>query len=167
MSALVPVVERITQNVIDTLAAHRSGDGSEYSVFSETQIPESPRDRQIIVAAGNPDTPDTKPEWFKDGTACGTDEYVVTFGVIVYVIKPEAEEPELRQWLYLYAADVIKALGADLHRGTSVVTGGGLALYTSFETPLLYMDASPKAVKVHVRVRYRTIQYDPFRALGE
>lgn len=140
-----PIADLIVQDVQATLEQVPT-----LTVEREKQGGNSPARNGLCTVFGG----DPVPQF--DRGPCMHDEYVMEVGILVTAIESETSGVSLPQRLYAYAADVRKALVADIHRG-------GFAVNTEFEArDELNTETKPAGVMVKARVRFRTAYGDPY-----
>lgn len=148
-----PIDELILQEVIETLSTISTDAGflNDLIVEDQKQGGNAPlRDGLVVVAAGAPEPQPNPPLGFK--------EYLLPIGIVGYVIESEASEPAvLRGRLYSVAADIHRALEADVHRGEQAVN-------TEFpDKDEIDLAGSPPSVIVWAKVRFRTRYANPYQ----
>jgi hypothetical protein len=145
-----PIVELISQNVVDVLSRVAESTGYNGTLIVERQKRSGniPRDRLVVVHQDDPIPLDGA-----HGHTTWNQPYVVT----CYVIESETSDTPIDQRVNFIRSDVEKAVMED-------VTRGGYAILTSLEKPELFdaKDGSFFGIDVHFTVTYRTIQDDPY-----
>lgn len=155
----LPVVSRISDHVSDTLKGVRRVAG--YTVDLSVEEPDATegnrdRDGLAVVVAGSP-------EPVAEGVPVQFSGWAQPYEVVVTRIRSEASDTPVRNLLAAAAADVVRALAAD-------VTRGGLAHDTTFGSPAFdYVgaDANAGVVTVPVTVHHQTYYNNPFRSRYE
>jgi len=145
-----PIDELIVQNVVSTLKKCTLNAGYHFNLIveRENQRGNSPRQGLVVVMAGDP-IPQPSPPLLHD-------EFRIPIGMQGFVMESEVSGRDIETQLRFMAADIRRALRADLHRGA-------LAVNTHFEAAdQFFLEASPKHVLVTVMPQYRTLYNDPY-----
>lgn len=153
------VLERIADNVIAALQNVRTLNGYGHDLI--VQEPDAVdgnaiQDQLCVLVKGNPTAE-------SDGVPLNQSQWSQPFEASACRIRPESDVTPIRQLLARLAADVIKSLTQDVHRG-------GLAIDTIIGTPTFdYASASANSgvVTISFTVVYRTLFNDPFRSAHE
>lgn len=147
-----PISERIVCNVVETLSAVRQSAGffHDFIVERELQDGNSPRDNLVVVMVGDPKPSGSAP--------MGHSEWLLPIGIIFYAIESQTSATAIATRLQRGAADVRKALAADLHRG-------GLAANTELDVfPDNYNKSmSPYSVLITPQIRFRHLWNNPYK----
>lgn len=147
-----PISERIVQEIVDTLSQVRQASGffTDLIVERENQEGNSPRDNLVVVCLGDLQSQKISP--------MGFDEFLMPVGLIYYAIEPTDSAISISQRLQRGAADIRKALAADLHRG-------GLAINTEMNLHAddYFASASPYSVLIKPMIRFRTLWNNPYK----
>lgn len=148
---MLPVIELITQNVVDTLAGVRVASGYHVDLIAERRVRSGNRERDglAVVLQGDPEKVDDAPE--------GRVAWRQRYAVVCYVVESETSTRPIDQRINLTRSDVEKALMVDFTRG-------GNAYDTVIQEPELFDDPEGRwdGVVVYFDVLYRTTHDDPY-----
>jgi hypothetical protein len=153
---VLPIVELITQNIVDALLGVRTDLAFQTTI---TQVTRAQRDMDPLADNGVVLTEeDDEPQESDADVADHADERIQPYAIVVVVFEPASSEYPPRRRLEVLRADITKALMADYQRG-------GYASDTSvgrrvWVDPDLY--GGLDAMAIEVRVRYATDVNDPY-----
>jgi hypothetical protein len=160
--ALDPVIERIAQDLLDTLEGITTAAGYRYTLIAERAKPNlgnRRRDGLAVLVQGDAkrineddDSPTGR------GPAYDHDEWWAAFAVVLTAMETEASTDPIDKRMNVMRSDVEKALAVD-------PTRGGLAILTEMGDPMP-VDAPPNVNGVEwaipLTVYYRTLAGDPY-----
>lgn len=150
-----PVVERITQNIVDALEELTKAAGIYANAKVYRPSPAKPpplRDYRLVVIQSDPELDEEN-----DGL-CGVQAWVQPYQIVCEAVLPENAVTPIDRVLNRIRADVEKKLREDPQRG-------GLAWDTRIMPPVMDDTAETAragTIEVRVNVHYRTIEDDPY-----
>lgn len=145
----LPIIERITDNVVADLKKIRTANGYSFNAIVERVNEEDNqinRSRDGLIVVGHSVEPnDTAPQ--------GHDEWLITYTLELTSVESESSAIPSDARLGRRLQDIVKAIMVDRHRGA-------LALNTTVGTPS--MSADRRSGSLTFTVHYRTLLNDPF-----
>jgi hypothetical protein len=158
-----PVLERITQNIVETLQTITTENG--YSVDATVSQPNPgvgypDKDGAIMVGTGEADV-EAPPQQYV--------QWLQHFDILTLVsISEKAADPNLETLRNKRWAEIVWALAHDSDGNRHQTTRGGLAedtLVLGATISPAQPDAHEAAIIVHIAVRYRTPLNNPFASI--
>lgn len=148
-----PIVEQITQNVLDTLANVTTDEGYNYTIHVEREKKTAPQTNHLngTLYQLDPQPGEPQPNMLK--------AWVIPYAVELFIVIPEDEADTAfpSQIANRVVADMSKELMKDIYRG-------GLAYNTEI-TPwqgFTNLDNSVHGIQFNFEVTYRTLEVDPY-----
>jgi hypothetical protein len=151
----IPVLERLTTNVVDTLRGVQTAAGYGCDLRVERPNPtlgNGQKDGLAVVIQG------PTPTRTIDGVPLNLWEWRQEYEVVCFVSQSEQDETPIDTRLNRLWADVVKAITQDVNRG-------GLAIDTVIDDPEFDINgenANAGYVSAKFTVQYRTLYNDPF-----
>jgi hypothetical protein len=148
----LPIIEQIAANILDTISGITEAAGFNYTLTAERHL-KSGNIREHLKAVIYQEDPEPQPD-----RVYFTKEWIQPFVVGVYISPPETDLTPMDQYKNIIAADVTKAIMADIYRG-------GLALRTTIRAYASFATENNEeweGIAIAIAVQYRTVETDPF-----
>ena len=147
-----PVIELIAQNVLATIAGITEAAGFNYNLTAQrhTRAGDKIKHLNAVIVQESP-------RKAHDKKVYNTNEWLLTFGVGVFIIPTEEDPTAIDTYVNIVRSDVEKAVMVDRYRGGNALDTKILPAEIVAEEGLEY-----DLIVINVEVNYRTSELDPY-----